>query len=142
MADVFSKKQRSEIMSRVGTKDTAPELKVRELLHSMGFRFRLHRADLPGKPDIVLPRYETVIFVHGCFWHGHTCPRGKRPSTREEFWNEKIEGNMRRDRRAQRRLRTEGWHVLIIWQCQTRIEDGLRKRLERIRKYGDEWKAT
>lgn len=126
-------------MSRVGAKDTEPELAVRRLLHSMGFRFRLHREDLIGRPDVVLPKYHTAIFVHGCFWHGHECPRGKRPTTRTSFWNDKIDKNVQRDRRVQRKLREEGWHVMVIWQCQTKNGERLRKRLERIRRYDDEW---
>src|SRR6266545_2111703 len=99
-------------MARVRTRDTGPEIAVRKLLHSMGYRFRLAPHELPGKPDIVLPRYKAAIFVHGCFWHGHTgCARGARPSSNAEFWNQKIDGNIRRDRKVQRALRLLGWRV-------------------------------
>jgi DNA mismatch endonuclease, patch repair protein len=101
MADVFTPKKRSEIMSRIGGKDTAPEVRVRRLLHALGFRFRLHRSDLPGKPDIVLPRHRKIILVHGCFWHSHAdCPRAALPTTNPEFWRAKVEGNVARDRRV------------------------------------------
>lgn len=138
MADVFTKEHRSEIMSRIRSKDTKPERVVRLMLHAMGYRFRIHRKDLPGNPDIVLPKYRTVVFVHGCFWHGHTCPRGKRPDSQQEFWDDKIDKNMRRDRQAVRKLRAQGWHVLTVWECQTRRLDSLSKRLERIQHYGDD----
>ncbi len=106
-------------MSRISGKNTKPELIVRKLLHRMGYRFRLHRKDLPGKPDIVLPRYRTVIFVHGCFWHGHPgCKRSKRPSTNIEFWNEKLDKNIRRDKENISALESSGWRVLVIWACE------------------------
>jgi DNA mismatch endonuclease (patch repair protein) len=105
-------------MGRVRTKDTAPEMTVRRLLHSLGFRFRLQRKDLPGKPDIVLPKYRTAVFVHGCLWHGHDCPRGKRPTSNAEFWEKKIDGNIQRDSKALCELETLGWRSLVIWQCQ------------------------
>jgi DNA mismatch endonuclease (patch repair protein) len=105
-------------MSRVKGRDTSPELKVRKLLHRLGYRFRLHRRDLPGNPDIVLPRYHTVIFVHGCFWHGHAgCKRSALPETNREFWETKITGNVRRDQATIGTLVGRGWRVLTIWQC-------------------------
>src|SRR5688572_2860168 len=101
MADTFTKAKRSEIMSHIGGKDTAPELLVRRLLHALGFRFRLHRTDLPGKPDIVLPRHRKVVLIHGCFWHSHSgCPRAALPTTNGEFWRKKIGDNQARDRRV------------------------------------------
>lgn len=104
--DVFSREKRSQIMSRVSGKNTKPELIVRSLLHNMGYRFRLHRKDLPGKPDITLPKYKKNIFVHGCFWHGHLdCPRAKRPATNKKFWNEKLNKNIERDKVAVRNLK-------------------------------------
>ena len=113
MTDVFDKKKRSEIMSSVKSKDTKPELIVRNLLHLMGYRFRLHREDLPGSPDIVLPKYKTVIFVHGCFWHGHEgCPRAKLPKTNTEVWRGKIEKNIERDQRNICELKSLGWTPL------------------------------
>ena len=133
MTDVFSNEKRSWIMSRVKGRDTKPELLVRSIFHRMGFRFRLHRHDLPGSPDIVLPRHGKVIFVHGCFWHGHSgCPRSKRPSTNRDFWDKKIDGNIERDKLFQRELRSMGWKVLVVWQCQTREPDQLLFELERF----------
>lgn len=129
MVDTHTKEQRSRNMARVKNKNTAPELLVRSLLHRMGYRFRLHRCDLPGSPDIVLPRYKKVVFVHGCFWHGHDCPRGKRPATNREFWDTKLDGNIERDRLAREALNGLGWQSLIVWQCQTNNEEELRIRL-------------
>lgn len=108
-------------MSRIRSQNTKPELAVRSLLHGMGYRFRLHRKDLPGKPDIVLPKWRTVIFVHGCFWHGcERCDRGVRiPKTNTEFWVEKITRNRRRDAMTIGRLREQGWKVLVLWECET-----------------------
>jgi DNA mismatch endonuclease (patch repair protein) len=118
MVDFLQPEQRSALMARVANRNTGPEVLVRRLLHATGYRFRLHRADLPGTPDIVLPRHKTVIFVHGCFWHGHTsCVRAKRPSTNQQFWHAKIDNNIRRDQQNQRALRKLGWQVLILWQC-------------------------
>jgi DNA mismatch endonuclease, patch repair protein len=125
-------------MARIGSKDTKPELIVRKTLHAMGFRYRLHRMDLPGNPDIVLPKYRTVVFVHGCFWHGHCCRRGKRPSTRVEFWNSKIDGNICRDIQVRRQLQAREWRVFTIWECQTKDLDRLRGKLERIRGHAKE----
>jgi DNA mismatch endonuclease (patch repair protein) len=128
--DRFTPEQRSRVMSRVKGRDTRPERIVRSLLHRMGYRFRLHRKDLPGKPDVVLPRHRKVVFVHGCFWHGHEgCRRATRPKTRPEFWNRKIDSNMERDARAQRELEAMGWDVLVVWQCETRDEAALTERL-------------
>ena len=119
MVDTFSPAKRSAIMSRIGGKDTLPEIRVRRLLHALGYRFRLHRKDLPGKPDIVLPRHRKVIFVHGCFWHGHPrCRRATLPTTNIEFWQTKIGKNKNRDQKAQRQLRASGWKFLVLWQCQ------------------------
>ena len=107
-------------MARVKNKNTAPELIVRKTLHRLGYRFRLHRRDLPGNPDIVLPRWHTVIFVNGCFWHGHDCPRGKRPVSHAEFWNEKLDQNIERDNKNIRLLQENGWRILVLWECQTK----------------------
>jgi DNA mismatch endonuclease (patch repair protein) len=119
--DTIGPKRRSEIMSRVRNKNTKPELVVRRLLHGMGFRFRLHQKDLPGKPDIVLPKWRTVILVHGCFWHGcERCDRGtRRPKTNADFWLEKLAANRRRDEMTSSRLRELGWKVLVLWECET-----------------------
>ncbi len=106
-------------MAKIKGKDTKPEKIIRSLLHKMGYRFRLHRRDLPGNPDIVLPKYKKVIFVHGCFWHGHKgCPRSEKPSSNKNFWNEKLTKNIERDKQNQRKLNELGWVSLVIWQCQ------------------------
>ena len=117
--DVFTEEKRREIMSRVRNRNTRQEVLVRSLLHRLGYRFRLHRSDLPGTPDIVLPKHRTVVFVHGCFWHGHSCPRGKLPETRRAFWKAKIERNAERDRDARQELETLGWRVVVVWGCET-----------------------
>lgn len=119
--DTIGPKRRSEIMARVRSKNTTPERVVRGLLHEMGFRFRLHRKDLPGTPDIVLSKWRTVILVHGCFWHGcERCDRGtRRPKTKTDFWLEKIAANRRRDEITAGRLRGLGWKVLVAWECET-----------------------
>ena len=133
MADVFSKEKRSRIMSRIKGRDTKPEILVRSLIHRMGFRFRIQRRDLPGNPDIVLPRRGKVIFVNGCFWHGHKrCKRSKRPTTNEAFWNKKLDGNIERDKRFRRELRRLGWTILVIWECETQNQDKLMSKLERF----------
>jgi DNA mismatch endonuclease (patch repair protein) len=108
-------------MSRIRDKDTKPEVRVRRALHRMGYRFRLHRKDLPGSPDVVLPKWKTVVLVHGCFWHGcKKCDRGTRvPKTNTEFWLAKIAENKRRDRRVRSALRAAGWRVIVVWACQT-----------------------
>lgn len=119
--DNLSKDKRSWNMSRIKSKDTKPELRVRSLLHRQGFRFRLHRKDLPGKPDIVLPKYKTVIFVHGCFWHRHEgCSLAYSPKSREEFWKNKFQKNIFNDQGNIRLLRESGWQVNVIWECETR----------------------
>lgn len=118
MPDIFAPEKRHEIMQNVKTKNTAPEIKLRSLLHKNGFHFRVNRKDLPGKPDIVLPKYRAVIFVHGCFWHGHDCPRGQRPQTNADFWNQKIDRNVIRDKSDVSLLESLGWRVLIVWECE------------------------
>ena len=111
--------QRSRNMSAIKSKNTKPEIKVRKVLHSMGYRFRLHRKDLPGSPDIVLPKYKTVIFVHGCFWHRHeNCKYATTPKTRKEFWEKKFRENINRDNLNQANLSLKGWKIIIIWECQ------------------------
>lgn len=128
--DVFSGKKRSQIMSRVSGRNTKPELLVRSLLHNMGYRFRLHRNDLPGKPDITLPKYKKVIFVHGCFWHSHlNCPRSKRPTTNEKFWREKLDKNMKRDKASVNKLQELGWDVLVVWTCEMKDTENLKNKL-------------
>lgn len=133
MTDVFNKEKRSRIMSRVKGRDTKPEIMVRSLVHRMGFRFRIHRSDLPGKPDMVLPRHGKIIFVHGCFWHGHKgCPRSKRPTTNMDFWNKKLDVNIKRDKVFQGKLRSGGWKVMVIWQCETQRPEKLLRKFERF----------
>jgi DNA mismatch endonuclease (patch repair protein) len=116
------------MMSRVRKKNTTPELRVRRLLHRLGFRFRLHRDDLPGKPDIVLPRWRTIIFVNGCFWHCHDCPKGLlKPVHNRTFWLKKLAANQERDVKRQRQLEALGWKVIVIWECETTSDHGLRE---------------
>ncbi|MBU2498398.1 MAG: DNA mismatch endonuclease Vsr [Proteobacteria bacterium] len=118
-------------MRRVLSRDTTAEKKVRSLLHSLGFRFRLHREDLPGKPDIVLPKYSSVIFVHGCFWHRHEgCRRASMPATRQDYWVPKFKRTVERDRQTQRELRRLGWNVIIVWECQLRDQNRLAHQLK------------
>ncbi len=115
-------------MSRIRGKDTKPELRVRSQLYRMGYRFRLHRKDLPGRPDIVLPKYDTVIFVHGCFWHRHKgCRFAYTPKTRVEFWQTKFDLNVRRDRRNEAALRKRGWRIIRIWECETESFEALAR---------------
>ena len=133
MTDVFSQEKRSWIMSRVKGRDTKPEILVRSFIFRMGFRFSLYRRDLPGTPDLVLRRYNKVIFVHGCFWHGHKgCPRSKRPTTNENFWNNKLDGNLKRDKRYRGKLRQMGWKVLIVWECEIKSPEKLLRKLEKF----------
>ena len=130
MTDVFSKSKRSEVMSRIKGQNTKPELVVRSLLHRLGYRFRLHRTTLPGKPDIVLPRFKTVIFVHGCFWHRHKdCRFAYTPKSRTDFWLKKLESNVLRDIQVKSDLETLGWRVITIWECELRDMDKLSKKI-------------
>jgi DNA mismatch endonuclease (patch repair protein) len=119
MADVFSKSKRSEIMSRIRGKDTGPEMVIRKALFANGFRYRLHVKNLPGKPDIVLPKYNAVVIVDGCFWHGHkNCKFFRMPTSRISFWRKKIDANRARDVKNRRKLRRLGWNVIQVWECQ------------------------
>jgi DNA mismatch endonuclease, patch repair protein len=132
MAEIHKALSRSEIMSRIRSKNTRPELLVRHFLWVCGFRYRLHRKQLPGMPDIVLTRYKAVIFVHGCFWHGHgNCPQFKMPSTRKEFWEAKIRRNQERDAHSQAKLREMGWNVIVVWECEIAGKAG-KARLVRL----------
>lgn len=118
MPDIISKEKRSRLMAQVKSRDTKPEIAVRSLIHRAGFRFRLHRNNLPGKPDIVLTRYKTIVFVHGCFWHQHTgCKRAKLPSTNFEFWERKLRNNQIRDEAVSKKLNELGWKIKVIWEC-------------------------
>ena len=121
---------RSRIMSAVGQRNTRPEMIVRKVLHGLGLRFRLHRTDLPGTPDVVLSKHRTVVFVHGCFWHRHVgCPKATTPKTRVEFWKAKFERNVERDLQNERALLNRGWSVIVIWECETKDTSRLRLRL-------------
>ncbi|MCJ2032705.1 very short patch repair endonuclease [Methylobacterium sp. J-068] len=117
MADVLTPEQRRLNMSRIRGRDTKPELVLRKSLHAAGFRYRLHARELPGRPDMVFPRFRAAIFVHGCFWHGHDCPMFKMPGTRQEFWSAKISGNRARDQRKAAQLEAAGWRILTVWEC-------------------------
>lgn len=117
MTDIVDKQTRSRMMSGIRGKNTKPELVVRQALHARGFRYRLHRKDLAGKPDITLPRYNAVVFINGCFWHGHSCHLFKWPKTRPEFWRSKIGANQERDRKSIETLLDRGWRVFILWEC-------------------------
>lgn len=123
---------RTKIMRAVRREHTGPEITVRKLLHRLGLRFRLHRKDLPGTPDIVLPRYKTVVFVHGCFWHQHLdCKYATVPKTNQDYWLQKLAANVERDGRKEEALRVLGWRVLVVWECETRDQEGLSSRIRR-----------
>ena len=125
--------QRSQLMSGIRGKDTKPELAVRSVIHRMGYRYRLHGKELPGKPDMIFPGRAKIIFVHGCFWHGHACRTGRRrPQSNCSYWNPKLDGNMKRDRATTRKLRRMGWGVLVLWECQLKDQARLRKRVARF----------
>jgi DNA mismatch endonuclease (patch repair protein) len=137
--DVFTSKKRSEVMSRIRGRDTKPELALRSMLHRLGYRFTVNgpcNKSLPGKPDLVLPKYRTVIFVHGCFWHGHeNCSHFRLPKTRRAWWKQKIEGNRARDLRNGLALREAGWHVVTIWECALRTASAREWLARRISKF-------
>ena len=133
MTDVFTAEARSGIMRRVRSQDTAPERKVRSAAHRLGYRFRLHGKDLPGCPDLVFPSRQKVIFVHGCFWHGHDCPRGKRiPVGNADYWRSKIGRNIGRDMKNQSAFRLLGWQYLILWECELRDEDRMAACIQKF----------
>lgn len=132
MADRLTPQRRSWLMSRVPGKDTSPELRVRKTAHRMGLRFRLHRKDLPGRPDMVFPKYRTVLFVHGCFWHRHDgCRKSGIPKTRSEYWRRKFEANVSRDARNRLELEKSNWRVCVLWECQTKNEQDIHAFLKR-----------
>ncbi len=138
MTDVHTPEQRSRNMAAIRGRDTKPEIVVRSALHALGYRFRLHRGDLPGTPDIVLPKYRTAIFVHGCFWHSHNCRYGRvTPATRSEFWSEKRAGTVARDQRNIESLKEHGWYVLTIWECETRDPPALTLFLRELLNHPD-----
>jgi DNA mismatch endonuclease (patch repair protein) len=139
MADVFTPEKRSEVMSRIRSRDTKPELALRSMLHRLGYRFTVNgplNRSLPGKPDLVLPKRRSVIFVHGCFWHGHAhCPACRLPKSRRAWWKRKIEGNRARDLRHEAAITGLGWHVITIWECALRTAAArawLRQRLPKL----------
>lgn len=133
MTDHLTPLKRSLNMSRINSKNTAPEKKLRSLLHLMGFRFRLHDKKLPGKPDIILPRYKTVIFMNGCFWHQHPgCRRSNLPKSNQEYWLNKLKRNVERDAVNIKLLETAGWKVLVIWECETKDIDNLSLKLRKF----------
>ena len=133
--DVLTKKQRSYCMSRIKSKDTSIERMVRSELHKSGLRFRKHVRNLPGKPDIVLPKYRVVVHVRGCFWHGHDCNDGHIPKSRKKYWKPKLNGNRRRDTRNDKKLRQLGWSVLTIWECNCDKMHRLMRQIQRIQKH-------
>ncbi|WP_102408517.1 very short patch repair endonuclease [Parabacteroides bouchesdurhonensis] len=135
MADVHSKEIRSYNMSRIRGKNTKPEILIRKSLFSKGFRYNLHSKNLPGKPDIVLPKYKTVIFVHGCFWHGHEgCQYYVIPKTRTEFWLNKINTNIQNDMKNLISLKNMGWNVITIWECETKKKNNIKVLIDQIEK--------
>lgn len=133
--DVFNEEKRSWIMSRVKNKDTKPEIIVRSIIHRLGYRFRKNNLTLPGRPDIVLTRHRKVIFVHGCFWHGHgQCKRASRPETNKMFWNRKLDANIVRDKHNNKVLKSLGWKTLTVWECQIKNQNKLLVKLENFLK--------
>lgn len=133
MTDVFTHQERAEIMRAIRGKDTKPEHTVRRLLHRLGYGFRLHVRELPGCPDLVFPARHKVIFVNGCFWHRHSCRKGRSmPRTRVEFWKCKLQGNQRRDQATHRALNRQGWGVLHVWECQMREPQRVAARIKRF----------
>ena len=136
-ADSVTPEVRSRMMAGITGRNTKPELAMRSALHSRGFRFRLHRKDLPGKPDLVFPKYGAVVFVNGCFWHGHHCHLFKWPKTRSEFWRQKINSNIDRDRRQRMALMSTGWRVATIWECA--LKGRTRVRIDEIAEHCATW---
>jgi len=139
MVDIVDTATRSRMMAGIRGRNTKPELLIRSLLHRQGFRFRLNVSDLPGKPDIVLPRFHAVIFVNGCFWHGHNCVLFKWPKTRPDFWRKKIEGNRENDHIVKQKLLATGWRVGIVWECSVR---GTGKNIDDVINKVTEWLSS
>lgn len=132
MVDIWSKAKRSEVMSKIRSKNTKPELLLRKALHALGYRYRIHNKLLPGKPDIVFTKYKTAIFVHGCFWHYHSeCPEGRIPDTNSKFWQEKLSKNVERDLKHRQALINQGWKVIVVWECE--VEKQLEEVLSKIK---------
>ena len=138
MTDIVNNRRRSEMMANIKGGDTTPEHAVRRIAHRMGLRFRLHRKDLPGRPDLIFPRHRLAVFVHGCFWHRHEgCRNAYMPKSRVEFWTEKFTGNVARDKRNEEALRNLGWRTLVIWECETRNAENIGRRLAECIRSGD-----
>lgn len=141
--DSVSVKRRSEIMSRIRSSDTRPEMHVRRLLHGLGYRYVLHRRDLPGVPDLVFPSRRKIVFVQGCFWHQHKgCSDGRTPKSRATYWKPKLQRNVQRDRLNVSKLRRDGWKVMFVWECETGRADALRKRLTRFLGEAGAWRTS
>ncbi|HMK27641.1 MAG TPA: DNA mismatch endonuclease Vsr [Chitinophagaceae bacterium] len=134
MTDIFTKKKRSRVMSKVARADTPYEILVRKFLFSKGFRFRKNYKALPGSPDIALPKYKFVIFIHGCFWHLHTCSAGRIPASNKAFWTEKLTNNKKRDQEKNKQLKKMGWRVIEIWECDLKTENQRMKTLNKLLK--------
>jgi len=131
--DFLTRKERSELMARVRSQNTSPEMYVRRLVHSMGYRFRLYSGHLPGRPDLVFPRLQKAIFVHGCFWHGHKCRAGRnRPKTNKVYWEQKLDRNKIRDRQSRILLKKMGWGVLVLWECRLRNQARIAEQVKRF----------
>lgn len=131
MTDIVDSRRRSEMMAGIKARDTVPEIAVRCIAHKMGLRFRLHRKELPGRPDLVFPKHRLAVFVHGCFWHRHEgCRYAYTPKSRVAFWTEKFAGNVARDKRNEEALHDLGWKILVIWECETRDDETVRRHLE------------
>jgi len=142
MTDTRSPEQRRRIMQSVKTRDTGPEVSIRRALHRLGYRYRLHVKDLPGSPDLVFPARRKVIFVHGCFWHGHECPKGNLPKSRLEYWGPKIAKNKERDSRNAKQLEELGWKSTVVWQCDLKDEKAVQKRLVRYLGRSKKFRST
>ena len=141
MADKISREKRSENMRQIRSRNMKPEMQVRRLIHSMGYRYRLHKKDLPGKPDIVFGPRRKVIFVHGCFWHQHSdpsCLDGRKPKSNTGYWVPKLKRNVERDQENQNRLEELGWKVLVVWECEVSAEDSLRERIQAFLETGSD----
>lgn len=132
MADIMSSAERSQRMASVRQSGTAPELALRKALHALGFRFRVNARHLPGRPDIVLPKYGVALFVHGCFWHGHRCAAGRAPATNRNYWIDKLAANRRRDQRNTAALRELGWHVWVAWECELKTQSSVERTAKRL----------